>query len=135
MSLHSVFCFLFKILINQFVQLFSCSILCDPTDCSRPRLPCPPLSHYCSNSCSLSQWCHPSISSSVLPFSSYTQSFPGSRSFPMSTLFALGGQSIVASASTSVSNEHLGWISFRIDWLDILAVQWTLNIKKYFHSN
>ena len=53
----------------------------------------------CSNSCLLSQWCHPTISSCVAPFSSYPQSFPASRSFPMSRLFASGGQSIEASAS------------------------------------
>ena len=56
----------------------------------------------CSNSCSLSQWWHPTISSSVIPFSSCPQSFPESGSFPMSWLFASGGQSIAASASTSV---------------------------------
>ena len=102
MSLHSAFCFLFRILINQFVQSLSCPIICNPTGCSTPRLPCPSLSHYCSNSCSFTQWCHPSISSSVIPFSSCPQSFPGSRSFPMSTLFTSGGQNIVASASASV---------------------------------
>ena len=56
----------------------------------------------CSNSCSLSQWCHPTISSSAVPFSSCLQSFPASGSFPMSRLFASGSQSIGASASASV---------------------------------
>ena len=56
----------------------------------------------CSNSCPLSQWCHPTISSSVIPFSSCLQSFPTSGSFPMSQFFALGGQSIGVSASASV---------------------------------
>ena len=55
-----------------------------------------------SNSCPLSQWCHPTISSSVVPFSSCPQSFPASGSFPMSQLFTSGGQSIGASASASV---------------------------------
>ena len=56
----------------------------------------------CSNSCPVSLWCHPTISSSVVPFSSCPQSFPASRSFPLSLLFASSGQSIGASASASV---------------------------------
>ena len=56
----------------------------------------------CSNSCPSSQWCHPTFSSSVVPFSSHLQSFPLSGSFPMSQFFASGGQSIRASASASV---------------------------------
>ena len=69
----------------------------------RARLPCPPLSPgVCSNSCPLSKWCHPTISSSVIPFSSCFQSFPASGSFPMSQLFASGDQSIRASALASV---------------------------------
>ena len=67
------------------------------------RFPCPSaISRACSNSCPLSWWCHPTISSSVVPFSSGPQSFPASESFPMSQLFASGGQSIGASASASV---------------------------------
>ena len=66
-------------------------------------LPCPsPSPGACSNSCPLSQWCYPTISSSVVPFSSRLQSFPALRSFPVSWLFASGGQSIGASASASV---------------------------------
>ena len=69
----------------------------------RARLSCPPLSPgVCSNSCPLSKWCHPTISSSVVPFSSCFQSFPASGSFPMSQLFASGDQSIRASALASV---------------------------------
>ena len=67
------------------------------------RLPCPsptPRAH--SNSCPSSQWCHPTISSSVTPFSSCLQSFPASGSFPMSQFFTSGGQDIEVSASTSV---------------------------------
>ena len=68
-----------------------CPILCDPMDCSTPDS-CPPLSpRACSNSCPLSQWCHPTILSSVIPFSSCLQSFPASGSFPTSRLFASGG--------------------------------------------
>ena len=67
------------------------------------RLPCPsPSPRTCSNSCPSSQWWHPTISSSVVPFSSCLQSFPASGSFQMSQLFASGGQSIRVSASTSV---------------------------------
>ena len=67
------------------------------------RLPCPSVSlGVCSNSCSLSWWCHPTISSSVVPFSSCHQSFLASGSFPVSWLFVSGGQSIGASASASV---------------------------------
>ena len=75
------------------------------------RLPFPsPFPGVCSNSCPLSQWCSPTISSSIAPFSSCPQSFPVSGSFPMSWLFTSGGQSIGASASViSPSNECSGW--------------------------
>ena len=67
------------------------------------RHPCPsPTPRVYSNSCQSSQWCHPTISSSVVPFSSWPPSFPASRSFQISQLFASGGQSIGVSASTSV---------------------------------
>ena len=77
---------------------------------------------------SIELWCYLIISSSIIPFSSCPQSFPASGSFPMSQFFTSGGQSIVASASASVSrsNEYSGLISFRIDWFDLLAVQGTL---------
>ena len=82
---------------------------------------CPSLSpKVCSDSCPLSQWCHPT---SVGPFSSCRQSFPASRSFPMSWFFTSGGQSIRASSfSISPSNEYSRLISFRMGWFD-LAVQ------------
>ena len=67
------------------------------------RLPCPsPMPRACSNSCPPSQWCHPAMSSSVIPFSSRRQSFPASGSFPMNQFFASGDQSIGVSASISV---------------------------------
>ena len=67
------------------------------------RLPCPSLSpRVCSNSCSLSQWCHPTISSSVAPFSFCSQPFPASGSFPLSQLFTSGGQTIGASVFASI---------------------------------
>ena len=69
------------------------------------RLPCPsPTPRVCSNSCPSSQWCHPIISSSVIPFSSCLQSLPASRSFPMSQFFTSGGQSVGASASVLPMN-------------------------------
>ena len=79
----------------------SCPTVCDPMDCSKPGFP---VLHYlpvCSNSCPLSQWSHPIISSSVIPFSCL-QSFLASGSFPMSQLFTLGSQGIGVSASASV---------------------------------
>ena len=85
---------------------FSRSVISDslqPHELQHIRLPCPSATPGpCSNSCPLSQWCHPTISSSVIPFSFCLQSFPGSESFPMSQLFTPGGQSIGVSASTSV---------------------------------
>ena len=84
---------------------FSHSVMSDslkPHGLQHARPPCPsPTPRICSNSCPLSRSCHPTISSSVVPFSSPLQSFPASGSFPMSQLFATGGQSIGVSASTS----------------------------------
>ena len=85
---------------------FSCSVMSDclwPHGLQHTRLLCPSLSpRACSNSCPLSRWCHPTLSSSVVPFSSCLQSFPASGSFPMSHFFPSGGQSIGVSASASV---------------------------------
>ena len=88
------------------------------------RPPCPsPTPGVYPNSCPLSRWCHPTISSSVIPFTSHLQSFPASGSFQMSQFFASGGQ------STGVL------ISFRMDWLDLLAVQGTLKSCFQHHSS
>ena len=94
------------------------------------RLPCPsPTPRAYSNSCPSNQWCHPAISSSVVPFSSCLQSFPVSGSFPMSQFFASGGQSIGASASASVLPMNIqdwyplgwtGWISLQYKGLSSL---------------
>ena len=85
---------------------FSSSVMSDslqPHGLQHARLACPSLSpEVCSNSCPLSQWCHPTISSSVVPFSSCLQSFPVSGSFPVSHFFPSGGQSVGVSASASV---------------------------------
>ena len=81
-----------------------------PHGLQHTRLPCPSLSPgVCSNLCPVSQWCHPTISSSVIPFSC-SQSFSASKSFPMSQLFASGGQSIGVSASELVLPTNIqGW--------------------------
>ena len=101
----------------------SCLTL-QPQELQHPRLPCSsPTPRAYSNSCPLSQWCHPTISSSVIPFYSWLQSFPASGSFPMNQFFTSGGQSMSFSFSISPSNEYSGLISFRIDWCDLLAVQ------------
>ena len=90
-------------LLLLFFSCYNVSSSLQPHELQHPRLPCPSLSPgACSNSCPSSQWCHPAISSSVVPFSSCPQSFPALGSFPMSQLFTWGGQSNGASASTSV---------------------------------
>ena len=84
------------------VRSLSCVWLITPHGLQHARLPCPsPTPRVCSNSCPLSQWYHPTISSSVAPFSTYPQPFPASGSFPMSWLFTSGSQSIGGSASAS----------------------------------
>ena len=87
----------------------------------------------------MTRWCHPTISSSVVPFSSCLQSFPASGSFQMSQFFTSGGQNIGVSASNQWipenSNEFSGLISFRMDWLDLFAVQGTLKSLLQHHSS
>ena len=84
------------------------------------RLPCPsPAPRACSNSCPLSQWCHPTISFSVVPLSSCLQSFPASGSFPVSQFFTSGDQSIGASASVFLMNIQ-GWFPLGlISWISL----------------
>jgi len=87
-----------------------------PHGLQHARPPCPsPTPGVYSNSCPLSQWCHPTISSSVIPFSSCLQSFPASESSPMSQFFESGGQSIGVQLQHYPSNEYSGLISF---WMD-----------------
>ena len=113
--------------------LFSCSVISNslwPYELQHVRLLCPSLSpEVCSNS--LSQWCHPTISSSVTLFCSCPQC-PASGSFPMSQLFVSGGQGIGVSALASPSNEYSRLISFKIDWCDLLDVQGTLKSLALF---
>ena len=96
---------------------FSCSVMSNslwPHELQHTRPPCPsPTPGACSDSCPSSRWCHPTISSSVFPFSSCLPSFAASGSFEMSQFFASGGQSIGVSASALVLNEYTGLISFR----------------------
>ena len=123
-----------KFLLSQvcnFVQVqvqvqFSRSVMSDslwPHGLQHTRPPCPsPTPWVYSNSCPLNRWCHPTISSSVVPFSFRLQSFPASGSFPMSQLFTSGGKSIGVSPSTSVLPMNIqvwiplkwtGWISLQ----------------------
>ena len=118
---------------------FSCSVVSDSLwshGLQHPSLPCPsPIPEACSNSCSLSQWCHPTISSSVIHFSACLQSFPASGSFLMSQLFAFRWPEYWSfSFSISPSNECSGLISFRIDWFDLLAARGTLRSLLQHHS-
>ena len=108
------------------VQSLSCVPLLWTHGLQHTRLLCPsPTPGACSNSCPLSRWCNPTVSSSVVLFC--FQSFPAWGSFQMSQLFTSGGQSIAVSASASVLPMNIQWlISFRIDWLDLLTVQGTL---------
>ena len=91
--------------------------LCNPIDCmQQARLPClSPTPRVCSNLCPLSHWCHPTISSSVIPFSSCPQAFPASGSFPMSQLFKSGGLIIGVSASASIFPMNIQGC-----WLDLI---------------
>ena len=107
-----------------------------PYGLQHPWIPCPsPTPRAYSNSCPLSQWCHPTISSSVIPFS-YPQSFPAAGSFQMSQFFTSGGQSIGVSASASVLPMNIqDW--FPLIWtdLDLLAAQGTLKSLLQHHSS
>ena len=119
-----------------------------PHEPQHARPPCPsPTPRVHPNPCPLSRWCHPTISSSVVPFSSRPQSFPGSGSFPMSQLFTSGGPSIGVSASTSVLLMNTqdwsplgwtGWISLqskRLSRLNILHCKIFFNYKDHIKKN
>ena len=122
-------CHISRMLLSFYKSVqFSHSVMSNslrPRGLQHARLPCPsPTPRTCSNSCPSSWWCHPTISSSVIPFSSRLQSFPASGSFPMSQFFTSSSQSIGASASASVLLMNIsGLIFFRSDWFDLFAVQ------------
>ena len=101
---------------------FNCSGMSNslqPHELQHARLPCPlPTPRACSNSCLLGQWCHPSISSSVIPFSYCLQYFPASGSFPMSWIFTSGSQSIGVSTSASILPMNIQ------DWFPLGLTSW-----------
>ena len=128
----------------QIIQ-FSHSVVFDslwPRGLQHARLPCPsPTLGTYSNSCPLSRWCHPTISSSVVPFSSCLQSFLASGSFQMSQYFSSGGQSIGVSASTSVLSMNIqdwiplgctGWISLQSKGLSKVFSNTTVQNHRFF---
>ena len=130
----------------QSVQ-FSHSVMSDslpPHESQHTRPPCPsPTPGVYSNSCPSSQWCYPTISSSVVPCSSCPQSFPASGSFPMSPLFAWGGQSIGVSASESVFPMNIqdwsplgwtGWISLQSKGLSRVFSDTTVQEHQFFRT-
>ena len=124
---------------------FGCSLMSDslrPHGLQQARLPCPsPTPGIYSNSCPLSQWCHPTISSSVVPFSPCLQSFPASGTFQMSQLFTSGGESTGVSASASVFPLNIqdwsplgwtGWISLQSKGLSRLFSHTTVQKHQFF---
>ena len=124
---------------------FSLSVVSDslrPRRLQHTRPPCPsPTPGAYSNSCPLSQWCHPTISSSVVPFSSCLQLFPASGSFPKSQFFGSGGQSIGVSASVSILPMNIqdwfplgwtGWISLQSKGLSTVFSNTTVQKHQFF---
>ena len=133
-------------LIFSLVQ-FSRSVVSDslrPHKLQRARPPCPsPTPKVHPNSCPLSQWCHPTISSSVIPFSSYPQSFPASGSFQVNQLFTSGGQSVGVSNSTSVIPVNTqdwfplgwsGWISLQSKGISRVFSNTTVQKHQFFDT-
>ena len=133
-------------MLRKLLTSFSCSVQFSHSvvssslqhhELQHARHPCPsPTPRAYPNSSPLSRWCHPTISSSVVPFSSCLQSFPASGSFQMSQLFTSGAQVL----EFQLQHQSFQWIppgliSFRIDWLDILAVQGTLKSLLQHHSS
>ena len=136
-------CFWLQTLSVQFSQsVVSSSLWPCELQHARPRCPSPtPRVH--PNPCPLSRWCHPAISSSVIPFSSCPQSFPASGSFPMRQLFAWGGQSIGVSASISALPMNTqdwsplgwtGWISLQSKGLSRVFYKTTVQKHQFFSA-
>ena len=126
--------------VKRSVQFSSVAQSCPtlwPHESQHARPPCPsPTPGVHSNSCPLSQWCHPAISSSVVPFSSCSQSLPASVFSNESTLRMRWRKAILEFQLQHQSfHEHPGPISFRMDWLDLLAVQGTLKSLLQHHSS
>ena len=126
----------------QFSSVTQSCLTLRPHGLQQARLPCPsPAPRACTNLCPLSRWCHPTISSSVVPFSSSRQSFPASRSFPVSQFFAWGGQSSGSSASASVLPmniqdrsplEWTGWMSLQSKGLSRVFPNTTVQKHQFF---
>ena len=135
----------FVTILFLFSLQFSCSVMSNslqPRGLQHTRPPCPwPTPGVYSVSCPLSRWCHPTISSSVIPFYSLLQSFPASESFPMSQIFSSGGQNIGVSASASVLPMNTqdwsplgwtGWISLQSTGLSRVFSNTTVQKHQYF---
>ena len=126
----------------QFSSVAQSCLTLQPHDVQHTRPPCPsPTPGVHLNSCALSQWCHSAISSFVIPFSSCPQSLPASGSFPMSQLFAWGGQSIGVSASASILPMNTqdwsplgwtGWISLQSKGLSRVFSNSTVQKHQFF---
>ena len=136
-----------RVPVHLVLLLFTCLIVSNllwPYGLQHTRPPCPPsIPGACSNSYPLSQWCHPTISSSVIPFSSCLQSFPTSGSFQMSQFFPSAGQSIGASASASVLPMNIqdwfplgwtGWISLLSNGLSRVFSNFTEQKHQFFSA-
>ena len=126
-----------SIMSSAFSVQFSHSVVSDslrPHGLQNTRLPCPsPTPGVYSNSCPSSWWCHPTISSSLVPFSSCPQSFPTSGSFPVSQFFTLDGQSIGVSTSTSVLSMNIqDW--FPLGWTDWISLQ-SMGLSRVFSKS
>ena len=139
---------IFEYLFEMSSVQFSCSVVSNslqPHGLQHTRPPCPsPSPGVYSNSCPLSQWYHPTISSSILPFSSCLQSFPASGSFYMSQFFTSGGQSIGVSASTSVPSMNIqdwfplgwtGWISLQSKGLSRVFTNTTFQKHQFYSAH
>ena len=121
-------------------MLFTCSVMYDslwPHRLQYTRLPCPSLfTRVCSNSCPLSQWYHPTTSSFIAPFSSYSQCLPISGVFSCELALHIRWAKYWSfSYSISPSNEYSELISLRIGWFDLLAIQGTLRSLLQHHSS
>ena len=131
-------------IIKKFSSVTQSCLTLQPHELQHARLPCPsPTPAAYSNSCSWNRWCHPTISSSVIPFSSHLLSFPASGSFQMSQFFAAGSQSVEVSASASVLPVNIqdwfplgwtGWISLQFKELSRVFSNITVQKLQFFSA-
>ena len=129
-------------IIKKFSSVTQSCLTLQPHELQHARLPCPsPTPAAYSNSCSWNRWCHPTISSSVIPFSSHLLSFPASGSFQMSQFFAAGSQNVEVSASASVLPVNIqdwyplgwtGWISLQFKELSRVFSNTTVRKHQFF---